>query len=141
MDLQSLLDGPSLAAPLGVPHNFVNPANMAIESHAVFTTCLVVSALAVGMRMWTKTRLVRKVVLEDCKSFHLCFETRGLTISGICCLALVRFFRYHYCSPNLNRTGSIRSILCSVLACFTIWLRGSSMACSAEDSIEIFIRM
>lgn len=67
MDLQSLLDGPSMAPPPGETPNFVNPDNMIIKSRAIFSLCLVVSLLAVSMRMWTKTFFVRKVVLEDCK--------------------------------------------------------------------------
>lgn len=68
-ELQKLLDGPAMAAPPGAHHNFVNPSNMKREFNLTLIICLIVSMLAVGMRMWTKTRVVRKVVLEDCNSF------------------------------------------------------------------------
>lgn len=66
MKLQNLLDGPALAVPSGTHSNFVNPPNMKIQGHVALTICLSVSILAVGMRMWTKVLLVRKVILEDC---------------------------------------------------------------------------
>ncbi len=78
MELQKMLDGPAIAAPPGTHHNFVNPASFQTESNVVVGICLAVSVLAVGMRMWTKLRLVRKVVLEDCNlisSFFEQFET------------------------------------------------------------------
>jgi hypothetical protein len=77
MNLQSLLDEPAMAVPSGVSHNFVNSINMASEGYDVSTTCLVVSVLAVGMRLWTKTRLIHKVFLEDCNSFHHCLKHAG----------------------------------------------------------------
>lgn len=70
MDLQSLLEGPAAAPPLGVTPNFVNPTNTTIKNQVIFTLCLAISVLAVGMRMWTKTRLVCKLVLEDCNPSH-----------------------------------------------------------------------
>lgn len=49
-------------------HNFVNPADLRDGGYAVVILCLTISMLAVGVRMWTKIRLVRKVLLEDCNS-------------------------------------------------------------------------
>lgn len=60
------LNGPAMEPPPGIEPNFVNPSDLKTENLIVVTLCLVASTLVVGMRMWTKTRLVRKVVLEDC---------------------------------------------------------------------------
>ena len=94
MELRILLNSPAMAAPPGMQHNFVNPANLNAEGYAAVITCLAVSVLAVGIRMWTKVRLVRKVLLEDCNFISFLFKyswTWWLTISGICCLTLVLY--------------------------------------------------
>lgn len=62
------LNGPAMPAPPGMYSNFVNPSNLKTEGLVVVTFCLILSTLVVGMRMWTKSRVVRKIVLEDCKS-------------------------------------------------------------------------
>jgi hypothetical protein len=66
MEIQ--LEGPAMMPPPGVQPNFVNPTNMKTEGRILVVFCLIASTLVVSMRMWTKTRLVRKVVLEDCSS-------------------------------------------------------------------------
>lgn len=66
IELQKLLDGPAMAAPPGMHHNYVNPTNLNAQFYVAVIICLTVSVLAVCMRMWTKIRLVRKIVLEDC---------------------------------------------------------------------------
>jgi hypothetical protein len=60
MNPQSLLDERAMTAPPGVSDNFVNSINMTSKGYAVITTCLVVSVLAVGMRLWKKTRLIQQ---------------------------------------------------------------------------------
>lgn len=67
-ELQTLLDKPAMNAPPGMHHNFINPTNMRNQNYGITIFCLSLSVLAVGMRMWTKTRVVRRVVLEDCSS-------------------------------------------------------------------------
>ena len=62
------LNGPAMPAPSGMHSNFVNPSNLKTEGLVLVTFCLILSTLVVGMRMWTKSRVVRKIVLEDCKS-------------------------------------------------------------------------
>lgn len=96
MDAESedlFLNGPAMDPPAGVDPNFINPSNLKIENLAVVTLCLVASTLVVAMRMWTKTRLVRKVVLDDCSFPPLGInplEFLSLTFAGVCCLAQVR---------------------------------------------------
>lgn len=82
-EARTSLDDPAMVAPPGMHHNFLNPANREAAYRSIFIFCLVLSVLAVGMRMWTKTRVIRKVVLEDCKPISLSpkylpelFETR-----------------------------------------------------------------
>lgn len=65
------LSDPAMPAPPGMSSNFVNPSNLKTEGLVLVTFCLILSTLVVSMRMWTKSRVVRKVVLEDCKSTFL----------------------------------------------------------------------
>ena len=64
-ELQALLDKPALAAPPGMHHNFVNPTNLTTEAQIITICCLSLSVIAVGMRVWTNTRVVRRAVLEE----------------------------------------------------------------------------
>ena len=73
-----MLNGPAMEPPLGMEPNFVNPADLKTQGLILVVFCLVASTLVVSMRMWTKTRLVRKVVLEDCKSTLLCWSAWNL---------------------------------------------------------------
>lgn len=65
--LQKLLNGPGMAPPPGVKPNFVNPPNLEKEFYIDLILCLTISVLVVAMRMWTKVRVMRKVMIEDCK--------------------------------------------------------------------------
>lgn len=69
--IQKLLEGPAMAAPPGSKPNFVNPPNLETEFHVDLNICLIVSILAVCIRMWTKICLIRKVEIEDCKDSSL----------------------------------------------------------------------
>jgi hypothetical protein len=101
MDLKSVLDGPAMRAPPGEHHNFVNPSNMTITGRAVFSLCLIISVFAVGMRMWTKARLIRKVVLEDCNSYHqLLWKTRTNDFRGLLFSAGTVLHLYHPDPPG-----------------------------------------
>lgn len=62
------LSDPAMPAPPRMHSNFVDPANLKTEGLLLVSVCLILSTLVVSMRIWTKTRLIRKVVLEDCKS-------------------------------------------------------------------------
>lgn len=65
--IKKVLDGPAMLAPSGMKNNFVNPSNLETELYIDLAICLTVSFLAVGMRLWTKARLIQKVEIEDCK--------------------------------------------------------------------------
>ena len=65
--LQKLLNGPGMSPPPGVKPNFVNPPNLEKEFYIDLILCLTISVLVVAMRMWTKVRVMRKVMIEDCK--------------------------------------------------------------------------
>lgn len=72
------LTDPAMPAPSGMHSNFVNPSNLETEGLILVIFCLTVSSFAVSMRMWTKTRLIRKVVLEDCTSTFFCSSLLNL---------------------------------------------------------------
>lgn len=65
------LSDPVMIAPPGMHSNFVNPSNLKTEGLILVVFCLTASMFVVAMRMWTKSRLVRKVALEDCTRTHL----------------------------------------------------------------------
>lgn len=147
------MNGPAMEPPPGRQSNFVNPANLNTEGLVLIVSCLIASMLVVSMRMWTKIRLVRRVVLEDCSStpyrWNPCISL--LTYSGVCCLAQVRicphflsgYFRsFLKCfrkkegnlnsASNLLRTDHLYRILCGDFALFASWHRGSSMEYSTK---------
>lgn len=65
----AFLDLPALAPPPGVTSNLVNPDNLAAPGLAVLQLCLAI--LVVTMRLYTKQFIVRKMMIEDCRSnFH-----------------------------------------------------------------------
>lgn len=70
--MQSLLDSPAMAAPPGLEHNFAHPPSLKTDYYVDLTSCFIVSVVAVGIRMWTKILLIKKVNIEDCKNFYLC---------------------------------------------------------------------
>lgn len=56
-----------MAVPPGLKPNFVNPPTLETEFYVDLNVCLIVSILAVCIRMWTKVCFMRKVQIEDCK--------------------------------------------------------------------------
>ncbi|KAF1932126.1 uncharacterized protein M421DRAFT_285051 [Didymella exigua CBS 183.55] len=61
--IDAILDGPALAPPPGVTPNFENPVNLSLPGMAVLQ--LVVATAVVGMRVYTKLGVVRKMLAED----------------------------------------------------------------------------
>ena len=102
LPLQELLNKPAMAAPTGVHPNFVNPSNLNTEAYVVGAICLMISVIAICIRTWTRTRLNRKIFLEDCSSFSLVavhFDSNWLT-AGISCLTLVRLLSFFSIQAN-----------------------------------------
>lgn len=67
LPLELMLELPALIAPPGVRYSFANPPNMRTDFYIDLVLCLTISSLAVGMRVWTKARLIKKFEREDCK--------------------------------------------------------------------------
>ncbi|KAJ8105749.1 hypothetical protein OPT61_g9993 [Boeremia exigua] len=61
--IDALLDGPALAPPPGVTPNFVNPANLSHPELAVLQ--LTLATLVVWMRIYTKLRVLKRMLAED----------------------------------------------------------------------------
>lgn len=61
-----ILDTPALAPPPGITPNFATPENLSYPEMAILQ--LVVTTLVVGLRLYTKGVILRKVMSEDCKS-------------------------------------------------------------------------
>ncbi len=63
--IEALLDGPALAPPRGVKPNFVDPSNLSHPELAVLQ--LTVATLVVWMRIYTKIRVLKRILTEDCE--------------------------------------------------------------------------
>ena len=60
------VNSPAMPAPPGLHSDLVNPSDLNTEGLILIIICLTLSTLVVGMRVWTKSRLIGKMVLEDC---------------------------------------------------------------------------
>ncbi|CAG8977634.1 hypothetical protein HYALB_00006584 [Hymenoscyphus albidus] len=66
MALQTLLEGPALKPPLGMTSNFIHPPNFMKAMLIVELIFFLLPTVAVSIRLYTKTRIIRKVTLDDC---------------------------------------------------------------------------
>lgn len=72
--IDAMLDTPALAPPSGVKANFDNPDNLSHPELAVLQ--LVVATVVVGLRIYTKLGVVRKMLAEDCE-YHYSIARRS----------------------------------------------------------------
>jgi hypothetical protein len=73
--IQALLNGPGLAPPPGEVPNLKDPPNERTTMIVVNTVYLVLTTVAIFIRMYTKGFIARRVEVEDCKyPFLLCFR-------------------------------------------------------------------
>lgn len=63
---EKLYNAPALEPPTGVTPNFIDPSNIRKECLGVGITFFIISTLLVFARVYTKLRIVRKFVVEDC---------------------------------------------------------------------------
>ncbi|KAF2871201.1 hypothetical protein BDV95DRAFT_56740 [Massariosphaeria phaeospora] len=56
---------PAMQPPPGVESNFVDPPSILTSSYAVVPLCIVIATIFVGIRIYTKAIILRKVVTED----------------------------------------------------------------------------
>ena len=66
MDLDVLAHTPALEPPKGVTSNFVDPYSLQPLMIGIVVLCLVLTAIAIGMRVYTRVRTV-KTRWEECK--------------------------------------------------------------------------
>lgn len=64
--LQKLLNGPAGTPPPHVQPNFDNPTSL--HAYVIFTLVFIftISTVAVAVRVYTKLRVIRSLVIEDC---------------------------------------------------------------------------
>lgn len=63
---EQFLGSPALMPPNGIQSNFVDPPNARSQGSA--TAQLLLATVFVWMRVFTKARVIRKVLVEDCQS-------------------------------------------------------------------------
>ncbi|KAI8623621.1 hypothetical protein F5Y19DRAFT_492473 [Xylariaceae sp. FL1651] len=61
-----ILNGPALMPPPGIVSNFDSPPNGDALAYTAVTLCLVVSTIAVSIRVYAKFICARRIKLEDC---------------------------------------------------------------------------
>lgn len=66
--MQALLNGPAGKPPVGVMPNLDNPPTLNGIIIATSTTCIVITTMAVLIRMYTNLFLIRSTAYEDCES-------------------------------------------------------------------------
>ena len=66
-ELQALLDGPAAKPPSGVTSNLNTSSNLDGAFLAILTLCLLFATLCLILRMYTKSFIIRSIVLEDCE--------------------------------------------------------------------------
>ncbi|KAI1452064.1 hypothetical protein F4805DRAFT_54816 [Annulohypoxylon moriforme] len=64
-ELQAFLNGPALAPPAGVIPNFDHPENKNEIAQAVIPLCLVLTTIAVFLRVWARIFCIKKVEFPD----------------------------------------------------------------------------
>lgn len=64
---KELLNGPGLPPPPGVTPNFAHQPNVTFR--ALNILFLIVTSLFICVRLYVKSRVVRKISLDDCKYF------------------------------------------------------------------------
>lgn len=111
--LQVLLNGPALPPPPGVIPQLDHPPNLQGTGIAVQIVCLVLSTIALCMRLYTKTRIIRQLVPADCQSHNPRYQD-VLTWTVRC--YSIRMGQYS--SPGcyltvLIRSGGLRGLLCT----------------------------
>lgn len=68
--LEAYLDSPALEPPPGHAANLVDPRKRVWESYLATSICLLITTLAVGLRMYTRTRITQQVTCADCKNYR-----------------------------------------------------------------------
>jgi hypothetical protein len=76
-----ILEQPALKPPQGVVPNFVDPPNL--RNDPLTITLLLISTIVVWIRLYTKLRIVRKPVLEDCECMWSVILKLELTVLQI----------------------------------------------------------
>lgn len=62
-----ILSKPAMLPPDGTDSNFSNPPNIRSQALGVIISFLLLSTLAVAIRLYTKLVFVRKLSLDDCE--------------------------------------------------------------------------
>ncbi|KAI0843734.1 hypothetical protein F5Y06DRAFT_10101 [Hypoxylon sp. FL0890] len=84
----ALLNGPALSPPTGVTPQLDNPPNCEAAAKAVPIICLLVSTLAMAMRLYTRSRIIRQMNITD----YSLLLGWGIFVGYIACLLLA--FKY-----------------------------------------------
>lgn len=67
MEIEARLDGPAMEPPPGGTSNFIDPPILMVPYVITLVLCLIMSTLALAMRLYTKFCIIRKNGWEDCE--------------------------------------------------------------------------
>ena len=65
------ISGSAIPPPPGITPNLVNPSDHTKESIILHTVCLTLVTIAVGIRLYTRALITRKIGADDCKKIPL----------------------------------------------------------------------
>jgi len=68
---EKILDSPAARPPPGVTPNFEHPINHKEIAYGMLAFYLILVNISVGIRLYTKWKIMRKVVMEDSKSLMI----------------------------------------------------------------------
>lgn len=68
--LEDSLDRPALEPPPGHAADLADPHIRVWESYLATSICLLITTLAVGLRMYTRTQITKRVTCADCKNYR-----------------------------------------------------------------------
>ena len=72
--LRTLLEGPAASPPAGVVPDFDDTANLDIYVALSIPLCIAFATVAVILRMYTKTFILRVLAWEDCGFYFLSYD-------------------------------------------------------------------
>ena len=65
---EAILNMPAARPPQGVAPNFVNPSDLVALTYGLASIFTALVTVSVAIRIFTKWKIVRSVVIEDCES-------------------------------------------------------------------------
>ena len=134
---QAILNGPAGRPPVGVVPNFHDPPNLDTAVTTIVAVCLFTSTLAVLIRMYTKSFLIRSIAYEDCKSFYLtllhCIYTENIRRDRDSVGKILSKHSDAFTAFPLTKTGRPDCLCCIIGVLFQSWWWSPYLGSTGEE--------